>query len=73
MRADDVLYCPLLLNHNSALTLCLSAAVASAATLAIARKFSASGFWDDIRGSGATAFASIGELCRYLLILIRFQ
>lgn len=67
LQAGDVLYCPLPLSHNSALTLCWSAAVASGATLAIARKFSASGFWDDIRASGATAFAYIGELCRYLL------
>jgi fatty-acyl-CoA synthase len=67
LQADDVLYCPLPLHHNSALTLCWSAVVASAATLAVARKFSASGFWDDIRVSGATAFAYIGELCRYLL------
>jgi acyl-CoA synthetase (AMP-forming)/AMP-acid ligase II len=67
LQADDVLYCPLPLSHNSALTLCWSAAVASGATLAIARKFSASGFWGDIRASGATAFAYIGELCSYLL------
>ncbi len=67
LQADDVLYCPLPLHHNSALTLCWSSVVASAATLAIARKFSATGFWDDIRATGATAFAYIGELCRYLL------
>jgi acyl-CoA synthetase (AMP-forming)/AMP-acid ligase II len=67
LQSDDVLYCPLPLHHNSALTLCWSSAVASAATLAIARKFSASGFWDEIRATDATAFAYIGELCRYLL------
>jgi acyl-CoA synthetase (AMP-forming)/AMP-acid ligase II len=67
LQVDDILYCPLPLHHNSALTLCWSSVVASAATLAIARKFSASGFWDDIHATGATAFAYIGELCRYLL------
>jgi acyl-CoA synthetase (AMP-forming)/AMP-acid ligase II len=67
LQAEDVLYCPLPLYHNSALALCWSSVVASAATLAIARKFSASGFWGDIRTTGATAFAYIGELCRYLL------
>jgi len=36
-------------------------------TLAIARKFSASHFWDDIRKFNATAFNYVGELCRYLM------
>ena len=67
LRADDVFYCPLPFHHNNALTLCWSAVLTSGATLAMARKFSASGFWRDIRASRATAFVYIGELCRYLL------
>lgn len=67
MSADDVFYCPLPLYHNNALTLSWSAAMGSGATLAIARKFSASRFWDDIHHFNATAFVYIGELCRYLL------
>ena len=39
----------------------------SGATLAIGRKFSASGFWDECRRYGATTFCYIGELLRYLL------
>ena len=54
-------------HHNNALTLCWSAVLTSGATLAMARKFSASGFWRDIRADRATAFVYIGELCRYLL------
>lgn len=35
--------------------------------MAVGRKFSASGFWDECRQYDATAFAYIGELLRYLL------
>ncbi|KAI1076913.1 fatty acid transporter [Whalleya microplaca] len=35
-------------------------------TLCIAPKFSVSGFWDDIRDSGATWFVYVGETLRYL-------
>ena len=67
LAADDVFYCPLTFYHNNALTLCWSSVLTSGATLAMARKFSASEFWNDIRSTGATAFVYIGELCRYLL------
>jgi acyl-CoA synthetase (AMP-forming)/AMP-acid ligase II len=67
MRRDDVLYCPLPLYHNNALTVSWSATLAAGATLALGRKFSASRFWDEIRHFDATAFCYIGELCRYLL------
>ncbi|KAI1446021.1 fatty acid transporter [Annulohypoxylon stygium] len=36
-------------------------------TLCVAPKFSASGFWDDIRESRATWFVYVGETLRYLL------
>ncbi|MCH8502773.1 MAG: long-chain-acyl-CoA synthetase [Ectothiorhodospiraceae bacterium] len=67
MRHDDVLYCPLPLYHNNALTLSWGAVLGAGATLAIGRKFSASGFWDEAMNFDATAFVYIGELCRYLL------
>ena len=67
LGADDVFYCALPFCHNSALTVCWSAVLTAGATLVMARKFSASRFWDDIRASGATAFVYIGEFCRYLL------
>lgn len=67
MRRDDVLYCPLPLYHNNALTVSWSAALGAGCTLALGRKFSASRFWDEIRSVDATAFCYIGELCRYLL------
>jgi acyl-CoA synthetase (AMP-forming)/AMP-acid ligase II len=67
LKADDVLYCPLPLYHNNALTVSWSAVVGAGAAMALSRKFSASRFWDDIRAHRATAFCYIGELCRYLL------
>ncbi|WP_286746694.1 long-chain-acyl-CoA synthetase [Aquabacterium sp. UBA2148] len=67
LRQDDVLYCALPLHHNNALTVSWGATVGAGACLALGRKFSASGFWQDIRRHRATAFSYIGELCRYLL------
>ncbi len=67
MRSDDVLYCPLPLYHNNALTVSWSAVMGAGAALALGRKFSASRFWDEIRRYDATVFCYIGELCRYLL------
>lgn len=68
LKADDVLYCPLPLYHNNALTVAWSTVLAAGATLALGRRFSASQFWAEIRAHGATAFCYIGELCRYLLL-----
>jgi acyl-CoA synthetase (AMP-forming)/AMP-acid ligase II len=67
LKPDDVLYCCLPLYHNNALTVSWSAVLGTGSTLALARKFSASRFWDEIRQHGATSFCYIGELCRYLL------
>ena len=67
LHADDVLYTPLPLYHNNALTVSWAAVLGSGACLALTRKFSASAFWKEIRQHNATAFCYIGELCRYLL------
>ncbi|MFE1592779.1 long-chain-acyl-CoA synthetase [Nocardia sp. NPDC058705] len=67
LRSGDALYCCLPLYHNNALSVALPAVLAGQATLVLGRKFSASGFWDEIARERATAFIYIGELCRYLL------
>jgi acyl-CoA synthetase (AMP-forming)/AMP-acid ligase II len=67
LRPGDVLYCCLPLYHNNALTVSWGSAMACGAALALARKFSVSRFWEDIRKFDAAAFCYIGELCRYLL------
>lgn len=67
LRRNDVLYCSLPLYHNNALTVSWGAVLCAGASMALARKFSVSGFWPDVRRHGATAFCYIGELCRYLI------
>lgn len=67
LNGEDTLYCPLPLYHNNAVTVALGAVLHGGAALAVAPKFSASGFWDDCRHFGATSFVYIGELCSYLL------
>ncbi|AVM01305.1 long-chain-acyl-CoA synthetase [Gordonia iterans] len=67
LRPSDTMYVALPMYHNNALSVSLGAVLAGGACIAIARKFSASRFWDDVIANRATAFCYIGELCRYLL------
>ena len=67
LAPEDVLYTPLPLYHNMALTVSWASCLATGAALAIRERFSASEFWSDCRQHGATAFTYIGELPRYLL------
>ncbi|MCX4096049.1 long-chain-acyl-CoA synthetase [Nocardia sp. alder85J] len=67
LRSSDTLYCCLPLYHNNALTVALGAVLRARATFALGRKFSASGFWNEVIATRSTAFIYIGELCRYLL------
>lgn len=67
IRHNDVFYVCLPLYHNNALTVSWGSIVGAGATMVLARKFSASRFWDDCRRYDVTAFCYIGELCRYLL------
>jgi len=63
----DVIYAALPLYHGTAQWGALGAALATGATLALRRKFSASSFWSDAVRFRATRMTYIGELCRYLL------
>lgn len=67
LKEDDVLYVSLPLYHSSAQFIGWGSCALTGATLALRRKFSASGFWVDAHKYGATHFLYIGELCRYLL------
>ena len=67
LNTEDVMYAPLPLYHNNALTVSWGSALLSGACFAITKKFSVSRFWDEVRQLEATAFCYIGELCRYLL------
>jgi fatty-acyl-CoA synthase len=64
---DDVIYVALPLYHGTGQWGGLGACLATGATLALRRKFSASSFWSDAVRFGATRITYIGELCRYLL------
>lgn len=67
LRADDIVYCPLPLQHVSALCAGWGAVLAAGAGLALRRQFSASQFWGDVRRFKATALVYAGEMCRYLV------
>jgi crotonobetaine/carnitine-CoA ligase len=60
LRADDVLYCPFPMFHIDALVLTIVPAMVLATTAAIGTRFSASGFWDEIRRTKATVFDFMG-------------
>lgn len=60
LTQDDVLFCPFPLFHIDAATLTVSAALAVRGTAALARRFSASGFWPEVRRTGATVFNFMG-------------
>lgn len=66
-KPSDTIYVALPLYHSSAQFGGVGATLATGASLALRRKFSASNFWSDVRNFGATRFMYIGELCRYLL------
>ncbi len=66
MTPDDTMYVTTPLYHSNGITIGFGGVFAVGATMALARKFSVSRFWDDVRKYNATIFNYIGELCRYL-------
>lgn len=63
---DDVIACVLPLHHGAAGMVVVSCALSQGASLWLARRFSASRFWDEVRRRGVTGFQYVGEICRYL-------
>ncbi|MEO0754631.1 MAG: AMP-binding protein, partial [Pseudomonadota bacterium] len=63
----DRVYITLPLYHGTGGICGVGIALNTGASIILRRKFSASQFWDDAADEGATSFAYIGELCRYLL------
>jgi crotonobetaine/carnitine-CoA ligase len=64
--ADDRLYTTFPLFHNNAKYTSVTAAMECGGSLVIERKFSASGFWDNARAKGITAFNYMGALLMML-------
>ncbi|HVW67882.1 MAG TPA: AMP-binding protein [Steroidobacteraceae bacterium] len=64
---DDVLYNALPLFHGNAQFLSTIPALLSGARLVLARRFSASQFWNDIRANGCTEFNYIGSIIPILM------
>lgn len=60
LRTDDCLYCPFPLYHVDAAYLTVSPALVLGARAAIGSRFSASGFWDEVRELDATVFDFMG-------------
>jgi acyl-CoA synthetase (AMP-forming)/AMP-acid ligase II len=63
----DVLYNCLPLYHANSLLLSTCSVISAGVTMVLARKFSRTRFWADVRGFEATHFIYIGELLRYLM------
>lgn len=62
----DTVYCCLPLYHATGLLLGVGGALIGESRLVLARKFSASRFWADVRRHGVTVVFYVGELLRYL-------
>jgi fatty-acyl-CoA synthase len=66
-RRDDVCYCPMPLFHGNAVMALWAPALAVGASVALAGRFSASSFVDDVRTLGATRFTYVGKALAYVL------
>jgi fatty-acyl-CoA synthase len=64
---DSVLYESMPLFHGNALMANVTTAVTAGATIALRRRFSASGFLPDVRRYGATYFNYVGRALSYVL------
>ncbi len=64
--SDDVLYSAMPLFHGNALSAAVLPALATGATLALRRKFSASSFLPDVREVGATYFNTVGRAIAHI-------
>ncbi len=65
--ATDVLYCAMPLFHGNSLSSSVFPWMAGGATLALRRRFSASGFLPDVRACGATFANTVGRAIAHIL------
>lgn len=67
LEPDDVMYCTMPLFHSNAIITSFVPWLISGATLALRRRFSASGFLPDVRKYGVTFFNYVGKPLSYIL------
>lgn len=67
VKPDDVYYTAMQLCHGNAMFLTVTFSLAGRGTVALARKFSASKFWEDIRRYKVTTFNVIGSMVPILM------
>lgn len=65
-RPDDVIYLCLPMFHGNAWLCSVLPALVADASVAVSRRFSASGFWDEVRRYGATQFNSLGAMTNFI-------
>ncbi len=61
-QPTDVVWTPLPLFHLNAISICVVGTLLSGGSAAIARKFSVSGFWPEIKRTKATVLSMLGSL-----------
>ena len=67
LTSNDTVYCALPLHHATAMLVAVGGALVGGSRLALAPRFSTTGFWEDVRRYGATVVFYVGEMCRYLV------
>lgn len=67
LRRGDIYYTCLPLFHANALTLTVTTAMSAEAQVALGERFSARGFWDEVRRYNVTVFNTIGAIIPILL------
>ncbi|MPY57771.1 long-chain-fatty-acid--CoA ligase [Streptomyces spongiae] len=67
VRPDDVHYVCMPMFHGNAVIADWAPALTAGAGVALRRRFSASGFLDDVRAYGATYFTYVGRAVQYIL------
>ncbi len=67
LTTRDTVYCCLPLHHPSGTLVAAGSALTGGARLALASKFDAATFWDEVRRYGVTVVYYAGEMCRRLV------
>ncbi|MCW5807553.1 MAG: alpha/beta fold hydrolase [Deltaproteobacteria bacterium] len=67
LTTRDTVYCCLPLHHPSGTLVATGSALAGGARLALASRFEAATFWDEVRRYGASVVYYAGDMCRYLV------